>query len=234
VEDIVENCNNNEIETLVSENTGLIWSIVNRFKNRGYEVEDLYQIGAIGLIKAIKKFDESYGVKLSTYAVPYIIGEIKIFLRDDGIVKVSRSLKELNYKIKMLENKYESENKKITIEEMEKELKVQREDIILAQNLSNNVESINEASFENGDNEKEERILINKNDNQEKDIIEKIMLKDALKNLEEREREIIILRYFKENTQSEVAKKYGMSQVQISRIERKILEKMRKDIKEII
>ncbi len=234
MEDIVENCNNNEIETLVSENTGLIWSIVNRFKNRGYEVEDLYQIGAIGLIKAIKKFDESYGVKLSTYAVPYIIGEIKIFLRDDGIVKVSRSLKELNYKIKMLENKYESENKKITIEEMEKELKVQREDIILAQNLSNNVESINEASFENGDNEKEERILINKNDNQEKDIIEKIMLKDALKNLEEREREIIILRYFKENTQSEVAKKYGMSQVQISRIERKILEKMRKDIKEII
>ena len=141
---------------------------------------------------------------------------------------------ELNYKIKMLENKYESENKKITIEEMETELKVQREDIILAQNLSNNVESINEASFENGDNEKEERILINKNDNQEKDIIEKIMLKDALKNLEEREREIIILRYFKENTQSEVAKKYGMSQVQISRIERKILEKMRKDIKEII
>ena len=234
MEDIVENCNNNEIETLVSENTGLIWSIVNRFKNRGYDVEDLYQIGAIGLIKAIKKFDESYGVKLSTYAVPYIIGEIKIFLRDDGIVKVSRSLKELNYKIKMLENKYESENKKITIEEMEKELKVQREDIILAQNLSNNVESINEASFENGDNEKEERILINKNDNQEKDIIEKIMLKDALKNLEEREREIIILRYFKENTQSEVAKKYGMSQVQISRIERKILEKMRKDIKEII
>ena len=234
MEDIVENCNNNEIETLVSENTGLIWSIVNRFKNRGYEVEDLYQIGAIGLIKAIKKFDESYGVKLSTYAVPYIIGEIKIFLRDDGIVKVSRSLKELNYKIKMLENKYESENKKITIEEMEKELKVQREDIILAQNLSNNVESINEASFENGDNEKEERILINKNDNQDKDIIEKIMLKDALKNLEEREREIIILRYFKENTQSEVAKKYGMSQVQISRIERKILEKMRKDIKEII
>lgn len=234
MKNIVEKYNNNEIETLVSENTGLIWSIVNRFKNRGYEVEDLYQIGAIGLIKAIKKFDESYGVKLSTYAVPYIIGEIKIFLRDDGIVKVSRSLKELNYKIKMLENKYESENKKITIEDMEKELKVQREDIILAQNLSNNVESINEASFENGDNEKEERILINKNENPEKDIIEKIMLKDALKNLEEREREIIILRYFKENTQSEVAKKYGMSQVQISRIERKILEKMRKDIKEIV
>ena len=102
MEDIVENCNNNEIETLVSENTGLIWSIVNRFKNRGYEVEDLYQIGAIGLIKAIKKFDESYGVKLSTYAVPYIIGEIKIFLRDDGIVKFIRSLKELNYKIKIL------------------------------------------------------------------------------------------------------------------------------------
>ena len=233
MEDIVENCNNNEIETLVSENTGLIWSIVNRFKNRGYEVEDLYQIGAIGLIKAIKKFDKSYGVKLSTYAVPYIIGEIKIFLRDDGIVKVSRSLKELNYKIKILENKYENQNKKITIEEIEKELKVEKEDIILAQNLSNNIESINESGFENSEIEKEERILINKNENPEKNIIERIMLKDALSNLDEMEREIIILRYFKENTQTEVARRYGMSQVQISRIERKILEKMKRDIKEI-
>lgn len=231
--DIVENRNNEEIETLVSENTGLIWSIVNRFKNRGYEVEDLYQIGAIGLIKAIKKFDKSYGVKLSTYAVPYIIGEIKVFLRDDGMIKVSRSLKELNYKIKILENKYENQNKKITMEEMEKELKVQREDIILAQNLSNNIESINESGFENSEIEKEERILINKNDNPEKNIIERIMLKDALSNLDEMEREIIILRYFKENTQTEVAKKYGMSQVQVSRIERRILEKMKRDIKEI-
>ncbi len=231
--DIVENCNNEEIETLVSENTGLIWSIVNRFKNRGYEVEDLYQIGAIGLIKAIKKFDKSYGVKLSTYAVPYIIGEIKVFLRDDGMIKVSRSLKELNYKIKILENKYENQNKKITIEEIEKELKVEKEDIILAQNLSNNIESINESGFENSEIEKEERILINKNENPEKNIIERIMLKDALSNLDEMEREIIILRYFKENTQTEVARRYGMSQVQISRIERKILEKMKRDIKEI-
>lgn len=231
--DIVENCNNDEIETLVSENTGLIWSIVNRFKNRGYEVEDLYQIGAIGLIKAIKKFDKSYGVKLSTYAVPYIIGEIKVFLRDDGMIKVSRSLKELNYKIKILENKYENQNKKITIEEIEKELKVEKEDIILAQNLSNNIESINESGFENSEIEKEERILINKNENPEKNIIERIMLKDALSNLDEMEREIIILRYFKENTQTEVARRYGMSQVQISRIERKILEKMKRDIKEI-
>lgn len=230
---IVENCNNDEIETLVSENTGLIWSIVNRFKNRGYEVEDLYQIGAIGLIKAIKKFDKSYGVKLSTYAVPYIIGEIKVFLRDDGMIKVSRSLKELNYKIKILENKYENQNKKITIEEIEKELKVEKEDIILAQNLSNNIESINESGFENSEIEKEERILINKNENPEKNIIERIMLKDALSNLDEMEREIIILRYFKENTQTEVARRYGMSQVQISRIERKILEKMKRDIKEI-
>ena len=231
--DIVENCNNEEIETLVSENTGLIWSIVNRFKNRGYEVEDLYQIGAIGLIKAIKKFDKSYGVKLSTYAVPYIIGEIKVFLRDDGMIKVSRSLKELNYKIKILENKYENQNKKITIEEIEKELKVEKEDIILAQNLSNNIESINESGFENSEIEKEERILINKNENPEKNIIERIMLKDALSNLDEMEREIIILRYFKENTQTEVARRYGMSQEQITRIERKILEKMKRDIKEI-
>ncbi len=232
----MENTNDNlkDLDSLVSENSKLIWSIVKRFKNRGYDVEDLYQIGCIGFIKAIKKFDNSFGVKISTYAVPFIIGEIKIFLRDDGIIKVSRSLKELNYKIKLLENEYDRKNKKLTIDDIKTKLKVSKEDIILAQNLNNNIESINEYSSKEDETEKENKIIIEKNENPENNIIQKIMLKDALKKLNEREREIIILRYFKENTQAEVAKKYGISQVQISRLEKKILQKMRSEIKEIM
>lgn len=223
-----------DIETLVSENSGLIWSIVKRFKNRGYEIEDLYQIGVIGFIKAIKRFDYSYDVKLSTYAVPYIIGEIKIFLRDDGIIKVSRGLKELNYKIKLLEQKYEKDEEKLTIEKVAKELKASKEDILLAQNMTRNVESINSYCSDDSETEKEEILLTNKNENQENDIVQKIILKDAIKKLDTKEKELIILRYFKEKTQMEIAKMYGISQVQVSRMEKKILQKMRDDIKEIM
>lgn len=222
------------IETLVSENSGLIWSIVKRFKNRGYEMEDLYQIGVIGFIKAIKRFDSSFDVKLSTYAVPYIIGEIKIFLRDDGIIKVSRGLKELNYKIKLLEQKYEKDEEKLTVEKLAKELKVSKEDILMAQNINQNIESINAYCSENSETEKEEILLTNKNENQENNIIQKIILKDALKKLDTKEKELIILRYFKEKTQMEIAEIYGISQVQVSRMEKKILQKMREDIKEIM
>lgn len=223
-----------DIETLVSENSGLIWSIVKRFKNRGYEIEDLYQIGVIGFIKAIKRFDYFYDVKLSTYAVPYIIGEIKIFLRDDGIIKVSRGLKELNYKIKLLEQKYEKDEEKLTIEKVAKELKASKEDILLAQNMTRNVESINSYCSDDSETEKEEILLTNKNENQENDIVQKIILKDAIKKLDTKEKELIILRYFKEKTQMEIAKMYGISQVQVSRMEKKILQKMRDDIKEIM
>lgn len=222
------------IETLVSENSGLIWSIVKRFKNRGYEMEDLYQIGVIGFIKAIKRFDSSFDVKLSTYAVPYIIGEIKIFLRDDGIIKVSRGLKELNYKIKLLEQKYEKDEEKLTVEKLAKELKVSKEDVLMAQNINQNIESINAYCSENSETEKEEILLTNKNENQENNIIQKIILKDALKKLDTKEKELIILRYFKEKTQIEIAEIYGISQVQVSRMEKKILQKMREDIKEIM
>ena len=126
-----ENITEKDLETLVSENSALIWSIVKRFKNRGYELDDLFQIGAIGFIKAVKRFDLSYDTKLSTYAVPYIIGEIKIFLRDDGMIKVSRGLKELNYKIKLLEEKYEKNNEEVSMDKIVKELKISKEDFIL-------------------------------------------------------------------------------------------------------
>ena len=226
--------NKKDIETLVSENSGLIWSIVKRFRNRGYELEDLYQIGTIGFIKAVQRFDKSYDVKLSTYAVPYIIGEIKIFLRDDGLIKVSRGLKEINYKIKILEEKYEKENRKLTIEKIMKELEVSKEDVILAQNMNFNIESINEYYSDDKDTEKEDRIITEKNENPENNIVQRIMLKDALKKLNEKEKNIILLRYFKEKTQTEVANIYGISQVQVSRLEKRILQKMREDIKEII
>ena len=229
-----KNITEKDLETLVSENSALIWSIVKRFKNRGYELDDLFQIGAIGFIKAVKRFDRSFDTKLSTYAVPYIIGEIKIFLRDDGIIKVSRGLKELNYKINLLEEKYEKNNENVSMDKILKELNITKEDFILAQNINNNVESINETCFDNSTQEKEEKIIIEKNENPENNIIQKIMLKDALRKLDEKEKNIILLRYFKEKTQSEVAKIYGISQVQVSRLEKKILQKMREDIKEII
>ena len=229
-----ENITEKDLETLVSENSALIWSIVKRFKNRGYELDDLFQIGAIGFIKAVKRFDLSYDTKLSTYAVPYIIGEIKIFLRDDGMIKVSRGLKELNYKIKLLEEKYEKNNEEVSMDKIVKELKISKEDFILAQNINSSVESINEYCFTNSIKEKEEKIIIEKNENPENNIVQRIMIKDALKKLDEKEKNIILLRYFKEKTQSEAAKIYGISQVQVSRLEKKILQKMREDIKEII
>ena len=217
---------------MVTQNDGLVWSIVRRFKNRGYDLEDLHQIGVIGLIKAIKRFDDSYNTKLSSYAVPYIIGEIKIFLRDDGMIKVSRNLQELKTKINVLEKEYENKGKSITIEEIRKKLGESNENIILAQNIDTNVDSINSSFSKDDDSEKEEKMLAPSNDNQENKILEKIMLKDAIKNLDDKEREIIIRRYFKEETQEMVARKFGISQVQISRIEKKILQKMRMKIGE--
>ena len=136
-----------EMDRLLRDNNGLIWSIVKRFMNRGYEAEDLYQIGCIGFIKSIKRFDTSFEVKLSTYSVPYILGEIKRFIRDDGPIKVSRSIKELNVRINELKKHYLIKTgKEITIEEICKELKVQKEDVVIAMESTNSVESIDGAS----------------------------------------------------------------------------------------
>ena len=133
---------------LLEENNGLIWSIVKRFKDRGYELEDLYQIGSIGFIKSIKRFDTSFDVKLSTYAVPYILGEIKRFIRDDGSFKVSRSIKELAMKIRDIQNKYLRESgKEITILEISKELKVTKEEITLAMDSIKPAVSIYQDSY---------------------------------------------------------------------------------------
>ncbi|MBR3153129.1 MAG: sigma-70 family RNA polymerase sigma factor [Clostridia bacterium] len=216
------------LNEIIENNSKLVWSVVRRFNGRGYELEDLFQIGAMGFIKAIQRFDESYEVKLSTFAVPYILGEIKRFIRDDGAVKVSRSLKELLSKINLLNKEYEKRGKKLEISDIERELKESREDIILALETQNPIESIQSEIFEDGGMEKQEVLVLDKDE--EEDTVNKILIKEELKRLDERDRNIIILRYFKEKTQVEVAEIYGISQVQVSRLEKRILEQMRKRI----
>lgn len=231
IEEILEAQSGNQemLNDIVEKNSRLIWSIVKRFKNNKYETEDLFQIGAMGLIKSIKRFDNQYNVKLSTFAVPYIIGEIKRYLRDDGMVKVSRSLKELNIKIEMLKKQYEKMGKELSINEIEKELKESKENILLALEANKEIKSIDE-EFEDSN----ENILFNKVkvESYEEDTIKKIILKQELDKLDEKEKNIIILRYFYNKTQSQIASQYGISQVQVSRIEKRVLLKMRNNIKE--
>ena len=218
------------MERLIKDNNGLIWSIVKRFTNRGYEIDDLYQIGCIGFIKSIKRFDTNFEVKLSTYSVPYILGEIKRFIRDDGPIKVSRSIKELNVKIQELKKHYMiTKGREITIEELEKELKVDKEDIIIAMESNNCMESIeNTVGAENKDG-KQLSVLdkISTGKNEEEIITNRMVVNQLIKELGTRDREIILLRFFKEKTQTEVAQILGISQVQVSRIERKVLDNMK-------
>lgn len=218
------------MEKLIKENNGLIWSIVKRFMNRGYEVEDLYQIGSIGFIKSIKRFDTNFEVKLSTYSVPYILGEIKRFIRDDGPIKVSRSIKELNVKINELKKHYLIKTgKEITIEEICEELKIEKEDAIIAMESTNAIESIERATSTENNDGKRLTIFdkISTGKNEEENITNKIVVNQLINELEDRDKEIILLRFFKEKTQTEVAKILGISQVQVSRIEKKILNNMK-------
>lgn len=208
----------------------MIWSIVKRFQGRGYDLEDLYQIGCIGFIKSIKRFDTNFEVKLSTYAVPYMIGEIKRYIRDDGPIKVSRSIKELGIKIKELQREYlNKKGEEITLEKLEEELKVCKEDITLAIEATKNIESIENAVYTNnkdGNSVSLKDKLTSKIDEEEM-ITNKIVVNELIKKLEKREQEVILLRFYKEKTQSQVAKILGITQVQVSRIERKILNNMK-------
>lgn len=214
------------METLVNENSRLIWSIVKRFCGRGYEKDDLFQLGAIGLIKCIKKFDTSFNVKFSTYAVPMIIGEIKRFMRDDGIIKVSRSLKELAIKAKYTADKLSKENgREATIEEISAELSADTCDIIMALEADKNVESIYASLYDN-DNSMTIADRLTTSDSTEKSV-NSIFISQILNTLSEREQKIIRLRYFADKTQTEIANKIGISQVQVSRIEKKALLKLR-------
>ena len=211
----------------------MIWSIVKRFNGRGYELEDLYQIGCIGFIKSIKRFDTSFDVKLSTYAVPYMIGEIKRYIRDDGQIKVSRSIKETGIKIKELQREYLNRTgEEIKIEDIQKELKISKEDVMLALEASRSVESIESATYVNNKNGNSINLIdkLSSSKNEQEILTNKLAIKEMINKLEKRDKEVILLRYYKEKTQAQVAKILGVTQVQVSRIERKILEKMKKQL----
>ena len=221
-----QNGDKNVLNEIVKENFGLIHSIGRRFENRGYEMEDIYQIGAIGMIKAIQKFDFSYNVMFSTFAVTYIIGEIRRFLRDDGMIKVSRKLKYLSAQIKEEKNK----NEKITIEELAKNLNVEKEEILMAITSSEATESLESAIDDEGKLALINRI--NTSENNEEKIVSEMSLRKEIEKLGKKERQIIYLRYYKSQTQKEVAKILGMNQVQVSRLEKKILRNLYEGLKE--
>ena len=199
----------NALEELIEENNGLIWSIVKRFYGRGHEPEDLYQIGCLGFIKSIKRFNTDFEVKLSTYAVPYMIGEIKRYIRDDGPVKVSRSIKDLGIKIRELQKeKINKEGQEPKIQEIAKELKVDLDDVILAMEATNSVESIEGTKHINNKDGKSISLLdtLSTENNEEESITNKLAIGQLIKDLKDREKEIILLRYYKEKTQAQVAK----------------------------
>ena len=230
VKDILDAQNGNQemMTKLIEENNGLIWSIVKRFKDRGYELEDLYQIGTIGFVKSIKRFDSSFDVRLSTYAVPYILGEIKRFIRDDGSVKVSRSTKELAMKIRDLQNKHLAKTgEEISITEIAKELKLPKEEIALALDSLKPTVSIYEDSYNNEEGGISFIDSLSTGVDEAEQVVSKIAIKEMINNLQDREKELILLRYYKNKTQMEVAKILGVSQVQVSRIEKKILNSMK-------
>ena len=218
-------------EQLIKENSGLIWSVVKKFSKRGYELDDLYQIGAIGLLKCIRKFDSGFEVKFSTYAIPMIIGEIKRFLRDDGMIKVSRPMKEMatkaRYATEMLTNKL---GRQPTINELATELGVAAEDLVVAMEAGMDVESLH-ATIYQGDGSPIfliDKVAQNMNDSDQ--AVNILALKQLIEGLKPKERQVIVLRYFQDKTQMEVAKTIGVSQVQVSRIEKKVLQALKESL----
>ena len=232
-EDIIkaQNRSDEAMTKIIESNTGLIWSIVNRFTGRGYSKEELYQIGCIGFIKAVQRFNTSYDVKISTYAVPYIMGEIKRFLRDDGPIKLSRSIKELANKIKEVQREYITKyGKEPSILELSKRIGVTKEEIIQTLDAIRPVESIDEEAYQEDSDGETKISRISNNKDETGALINKLCIKQLIQDLNSRDRQIIMLRYYKQKTQTEVAKILGITQVQVSRIEKKILENMKSKI----
>jgi len=215
-------------EQLITENVGLVWSMVRRFLGRGCEAEDLFQIGTIGLMKAIDKFDVSFDVKFSTYAVPMITGEMKRFLRDDGMIKVSRTLKENHMKIRSARERLSAEfGRDATLEEIAQETGIGMEDLVLAMEACTEVESLSKPmNWGDGSESTLGEKLPGEDDGTER-IVNHLVTKQLLESLNEQERRLIVLRYYENKTQTEIAGIFGVSQVQISRMEKKILQRMR-------
>ena len=230
-------------EQMILENVGLVWSIVRRFLGRGYEADDLFQIGTIGLMKAIDKFDLNFGVQFSTYAVPVITGEIKRFLRDDGMVKVSRSMKENAWKIRQMSEQLEKElGREATLDEIAAATELRREDVVMALEAVSEVDSIYRTVYQGDGSEiylvdqvvqgqegttKRLHAPAGGEDAEKEELLNHIMLEQVIDALSEQEKLLVRLRYYEEKKQTEVAKLLGISQVQVSRLEKKILKKMR-------
>lgn len=228
-----QNGSKDDMTKLVEDNNGLIWSIVKRFTGRGYDIEDLYQIACIGFIKSIQRFDTSFEVRLSTYAVPYILGEIKRYIRDDGPIKISRSIKELNIKILELQKEYMNKYaREITLEEISKELRITKEEITMALDSAKPVDSIENSKYRDNKTDKTISILenISTGKDEQTEITNRIVIKNLINELDKEEKEIIMLRYYKHKTQVQVSKILGITQVQASRLERKILNEMRRKL----
>lgn len=211
---------------MVVGNTRLVWSIVQRFSSRGVELDDLFQIGCIGLLKSVDKFDLSYDVKFSTYAVPMIIGEIQRYLRDDGMIKVSRSIRELNFKIRHASDQFMKTNERQpTIQELADMLDVTFDDVLLAVDAMRDPASLHDQMF---DHEGDSLTLMDQlKDDKSEQPFEYVSLKSLIHKLAPRERAIIYLRYYADLTQTEIAEKLGISQVQVSRIEKKVLARLK-------
>lgn len=232
-------------EVLIENNLGLVHHIVRRFAGRGYDMEDLFQIGTIGLMKAIDKFDLSIGVKFSTYAVPMITGEIKRFLRDDGPVKVSRTIKENGLKVRLARQRLQAKlQREPTMQELVKESALAEEDIVLAMEAAVEVESLYSAVYQDDGSEMYlvDKVVQGENgcvgsslgsgtasctDTEKDKLLDRLLLSQLLDGLEAKERELIYMRYFQNKTQTEIASILGISQVQVSRLEKKILLRLR-------
>lgn len=218
-------------QVLIEENSPLVKSVIKRFKNKGVEYDDLYQLGCMGFLKAIKNFNTSFNVKFSTYVVPMVIGEIKRFMRDDGEIKVSRAVKSLNLKIsKFIESFSETHMRKPTIEEIAEKFVMDPSEVIFTMDSSKMPISM----FAQYEDEGKSTYLIDKfvQVNESDSIMDGISLKEALAELDERDKKIVLLRFFRDKTQSEIASVLNISQVQVSRLEGRILEKMKKKLLE--
>ena len=215
-------------DTLFEENTGLIYSVARRFLGRGVEMEDLFQIGSIGLLKAVDKFDPAFEVKFSTYAIPMILGELKRFFRDDGMIKVSRSIKENQHRVYLAREKIEKElGREPSLKEIAEMLEMPPEEVAMTMDSAAEVESLYRTVYPSEGTDISLIDKIPEKENAEEHLLNRIFLEEILGKLESSDRKLLYMRYFQDQTQTQIAEQLGVSQVQVSRMEKRILKKLR-------
>lgn len=215
-------------DTLFEENTGLIYSVARRFLGRGVEMEDLFQIGSIGLLKAVDKFDPAFEVKFSTYAIPMILGELKRFFRDDGMIKVSRSIKENQHRVYLAREKIEKElGREPSLKEIAEMLEMPPEEVAMTMDSAAEVESLYRTVYQSEGTDISLIDKIPEKENAEEHLLNRIFLEEILGKLESSDRKLLYMHYFQDQTQTQIAEQLGVSQVQVSRMEKRILKKLR-------